>query len=130
MATINKYAEQPTTHAHTQTHANTFIYDNNDYVATIFEASHSAWPPSSFISINCCFWCIYYCYCCLPRYFQLWPCCTFIFFIFFFVFKFPFVYSQESTWKFTTICEFIYYQHLWNVNRRGGEKNYDMYTVG
>lgn len=47
-----------------------------------------------------------------------------------FVFEFPSMYSQESTWKFTTICEFIYHQHLWNVSQREREsgKNYDMHT--
>lgn len=46
------------------------------------------------------------------------------------LFEFPFLYAHESTWKFTTICEFIYYQHIWNANRREQGKNYDMHTVG
>lgn len=57
------------THSHSA-HCKTHIFRKNDYVATYFEAGHSAQPQSSFISINLCFWCVCYYYCCLSQYSQ------------------------------------------------------------
>lgn len=36
------------------------------------------------------------------------------------------VYVAESAWKFTTICKFIHYQHLWNVRPAWNEQKRDV----
>lgn len=107
------------THTHTRA-LHTHIFRKNDYVATIFW-DRSFGSATKFIYIHkfLCFWCVCYYYCCLSQYSQcqstLWM--SGVIFMFVLLRCGLFVcararLTQESTWKFTTICESIHYQLL------------------